>query len=209
MVELRRQLEDEQERELECALTALRGKYERLKDEAVGRAVQSALQRVTPPAPSGFDLIVRSSPNASTPLAATIPRAASSSLQANLGVHDETHSRADNEGAVRAEEKLIRRHLALRQYIEMRRAMLGPKATSKAWRLVVRRGCVLANVLEIFGALSSRSRGKRAAAFAFRDSSIATSGLQYRVTSRSPRVLCAHHSKALLRHGRDLSQRVG
>ena len=60
-------------------------------------------------------------------------------------------------GAVR-EERLVRRQLALRQYVEMRRAMLGSKATAKPWRLTVRRHALLEDVLPAFDAVSAKKR---------------------------------------------------
>jgi hypothetical protein len=77
--------------------------------------------------------------------------------ESGWGVHS-TEAREDEIWGVRSEERLIRRQLALRQYVEMRRTALGCKATSKPWRLAVRRGAVLDDGLHAFGGVSSRKR---------------------------------------------------
>lgn len=81
-------------------------------------------------------------------------RAGSSHASAQMDAGSSSESSTD---AAR-EERLVRRQLALRQYVEMRRAMLGNKATAKPWRLTVRRHALLEDVLPAFGALSAKKR---------------------------------------------------
>lgn len=126
------QLKEERQRELDGAMAA---QYERLRHELLddaGRAAQ-------PTRAAGVEMgVVRAGTGRGDGDGGFMPVAAAMVA---------THS----------EERLIRRQLALRQFVEMRRAMLG-KATAKPWRLAIRRPQLMSDVLESFSAVSAKKR---------------------------------------------------
>ena len=152
VAQLTNELEEEHERELEGALAALRDKYERLKAEAVTCAVEAARERVPPHRNEGRTRA--SAPDPSLP-GPSPPDPSPLPLPSAAARRSSSHDALSR----RSEERLIRKHLALRQYVEMRRVML--KAAGKTWRLVMRRGSLMTDVLDTFGAVTAKARGER------------------------------------------------